>query len=62
MTDQASENASARIERALARIETVTRRSAVDRADLERRHAALREQVGAAIASLDSLIASDGDD
>ena len=62
MTDQASENASARIERALARIEAAAKRTSADRAGLERRHAALRSQVGAALAALDSLIASEGDD
>ena len=62
MSDQASEKASARIERALARIEAAARTGAASRADLERRHARLREQVGAALASLDSLIAAEEDD
>ena len=62
MSDEASENASARIDRALARIEAAAKRSAHDHADLTRRHAALRSQVGAALASLDSLIADEGQD
>ena len=62
MSDQASENARLRIDRALDRIEAAARRGAADRAALERRHAALRDQVGTALAALDSLISSDGDD
>ncbi len=59
MTDQASENATARIERALARIEAVTQGVAASDTDLLRRHESLREQVGAALVSLDSLIAKE---
>ena len=62
MTDQASDIASARIERALARIEAAAAMQATSYADLARRHATLREHVGAALASLDSLIAAEGDD
>ncbi|MES2338504.1 MAG: hypothetical protein V4537_10440 [Pseudomonadota bacterium] len=62
MNDQASENASARIERALARIEAAARRNARDHADLARRHATLRNEVGSALTALDSLIAGEGDD
>ena len=62
MTDQASENATARIERALARIETSVKRGAADRAALERRHAALRREVTVALTALDSLIAGEGED
>lgn len=61
MNDQASENASARIERALARIEAAARAATELRRDLERRHDALRREVGAALASLDSLIAAEED-
>ncbi len=61
MTDQASENASARIERALVRIEAAAKRSASSHSDLQRRHATLRREVGEALASLDSLIAAEGD-
>ena len=59
MTEQATETASSRIERALARIEAAAKRSIGDRAALERRHVALRDEVGSAIAMLDQLIAED---
>lgn len=59
MTEQAAEDASARIERALARIEAAAARSIQDRTVLERRHAALRGEVGAALTMLNALIAED---
>ena len=62
MSDQAPENASARIERALSRIDEAAKRSVADRAALDRRHTALRSEVTTALAALDSLIASDGED
>jgi len=59
MTEQAAENALARVERALARVEAAVKTSQGAHADLNRRHAALRGQVADAIASLDSLIAAE---
>ncbi|MFD1788645.1 hypothetical protein ACFSC3_13825 [Sphingomonas floccifaciens] len=62
MNEQGAESASARIDRALARIEAAAQRLVRDRTDLERRHDALRDQVSEAIAALDSLIATEEDD
>ncbi|PKP91998.1 MAG: hypothetical protein CVT77_10435 [Alphaproteobacteria bacterium HGW-Alphaproteobacteria-16] len=45
-----------RIERAMARIEAAAANRAFDAEVLERRHAALRETVQSAIATLDQLI------
>lgn len=60
MTDQAPENATTRIERAIARIAACAQREAPADDSLERRHARLRAEVASAIAALDSLI--DGED
>lgn len=62
MSDQGPEIASDRIERALARIEAAAAVVSRDRARLDDRHTALRAQIGAAIAQLDSLIAAQRDD
>ncbi|MGQ0660353.1 hypothetical protein [Sphingosinicella sp.] len=62
MADQRALDAIARIERALARIETAAARPApVDRSEEQRLHAAhdaLRSRVSGALAQLDALIAS----
>jgi hypothetical protein len=57
----ATPSALERIERALARIETAAARRAFDAERLERRHAAMRGRVEAAIAALDTLIAQESD-
>lgn len=51
-----------RIERALARIEAAAANRAFDAEKLERRHAALRDTVQTAIATLDELIAREEQD
>ncbi len=62
MSDQAPEIAAARIDRALARIETASAALLRDQTALATRHDALRTQIADAIAQLDSLIAAEEDD
>lgn len=59
MSEQAPEIATARIDRALARIEAATTAVLRDQADLTARHAALRTQIADAITQIDSLIAAE---
>ncbi|WP_326524435.1 hypothetical protein [Sphingomonas sp.] len=61
MTDQASENAMARIDRALARIEAAANRQGEALDMLRGRHATLRAEITSAIAALDSLAAGEED-
>ncbi len=62
MSDEGAQNASTRIDRALARIEAASRQLEIGQSDLLRRHDALRTQVADAIAALDSLIAEEVDE
>lgn len=55
--EAAVRQASDRIDRAIARIEAAARQSTGSHADLQKRHAALRDQVAVALAGIDSLIA-----
>lgn len=61
MIDQATDDASDRIERAITRIEAAARRTADARRTLSERHNQLRARVGDALADLDSLIAGEDD-
>ncbi|HWK37046.1 MAG TPA: hypothetical protein VNR91_12370 [Sphingomonas sp.] len=56
MAEQAPENALARIESALARIERAAMERTAGDPELERRHARLRAKVAGAIAAIDHLI------
>ena len=59
MIDQAPENATTRIEQALARIEAAAGRGGPASDALQLRHDRLRAEVASALAKLDSLIDED---
>lgn len=61
MNDASGNSAIERIERALARIEAATARGRVERSAMQARHAALRDEVKAAVAAIDALIAEEDD-
>lgn len=52
-----TENAAARIEAALSRIERAAQRAAAEKRDLAARHARLRQAVTGSLAEIDQLIA-----